>query len=285
MPSVYLTGDVHGSAKMFSPKVFPLGSSLSADDYMLVAGDFGIFPLWPGESLETSRPRSPLRILLDAPWTTLFVDGNHENFEALLKLPVEERFGGPVHVVWPNKIYHLMRGYTYNLHGRRFLCMGGAESTDRSHRTEGVSWWPEEMPNEAELRRARRSMRRALLPRNNSLRDFGIQIWTSIQFKPTLDHFKPIDYIVTHAPPAAWTAAAKRRQPGEFGALLDNWYRYARERRIVGLRRWYCGHLHVNRTCGPVRCVFNQIIEVFSTEKAQRSCCASGTRSPAMSST
>lgn len=92
----------------------------------------------------------------------------------LAELPETEWCGGHVHIVRPN-ILHLMRGEVFDIDGTTVLAMGGAASHDREWREEGKSWWPEEMPNAAEMDRCRRSLDRA-----------G---WN-------------VDYVVTHEAPA-----------------------------------------------------------------------------------
>ena len=84
--SVFVTGNLHGSLGMhrLDSKRFPEGTSLTKDDYLVVAGDFGLVwdfgaeELWWRDWLEAR------------PWTTLFVDGNHENFEAKIHRVLKE---------------------------------------------------------------------------------------------------------------------------------------------------------------------------------------------------
>lgn len=85
--------------------------------------------------------------------TVLFIDGNHENFDKLNSYSVETWCGGRVHKVLDNVI-HLMRGEVYNIEGNTIFVMGGGYSIDKYRRTEGVSWWLQEMPSEAEYQNA-----------------------------------------------------------------------------------------------------------------------------------
>ena len=41
--TVYVTGDIHGGVDMQKLRDWDLGDSLTGDDYLIVAGDFG-FP-------------------------------------------------------------------------------------------------------------------------------------------------------------------------------------------------------------------------------------------------
>ena len=62
-------------------------------------------------------------------FTTLFVDGNHENFDRLYEYPVEEWHGGKVHKIRPSVI-HLMRGQIFEIEGKSIFTFGGASSHD-----------------------------------------------------------------------------------------------------------------------------------------------------------
>jgi len=155
--AIYVTGDVHGRAEdgssRFAFKSWPLGRALTRDDAAIVAGDFGF--VWDGSNAE----KYWLDWFESKPWTTCFVDGNHENHHALAGLPVREWNGGLVHEARPH-VLHLMRGEVYDITGTTVLTMGGATSHDRQHRREGRSWWPEEMPSEEEMGRCRASLDR-----------------------------------------------------------------------------------------------------------------------------
>ena len=72
--SIYITGDCHGDFQRFTTRNFPQLKELDRDDYVILAGDFG--GVWAGEQVDGHK----LDWLEDKPFTTLFVDGNHENF-------------------------------------------------------------------------------------------------------------------------------------------------------------------------------------------------------------
>ena len=72
---IYITGDTHGNhdiAKLF-PGSFPDGKTLTRDDYVIIAGDFG--GVWFGDK----RDDITLDFYEEKKYTVLFVDGNHEN--------------------------------------------------------------------------------------------------------------------------------------------------------------------------------------------------------------
>ena len=74
--SVYITGDTHGGFQRFGMKYFPEQKEMSREDCVIITGDFG--GLWGG----TPAEKYWLDWLEDKPFTTAFLDGNHENFHA-----------------------------------------------------------------------------------------------------------------------------------------------------------------------------------------------------------
>ena len=160
---IYVTGDTHAEFHRFSQKVF----SATAEDYVIICGDFG--GVWD----RSAEQKYWLDWLAEKPWTTLFVDGNHENYDLLATYPVERWHDGNVHFIRPNVI-HLMRGQVFEIEGLRFFVMGGAASHDIDsgilelddpdfyvkrrrldraralYRINHLSWWKEEIPSEEE---------------------------------------------------------------------------------------------------------------------------------------
>ena len=196
---------------------------------------------WSGSNEE----RWWLAWLEGRPWTTLFVDGNHECFPYLAELPVSERWGGEVQVYpeYPH-IVHLMRGQVYELGdggGRdpvRVFAMGGAASHDREYRTEGWDWFAEEMPGPDELAAAEARLDAA-----------G---WD-------------VDLVVSHCCsarmlPSALAAAGvsdARRHPD----ALNAWFDALEDRLAYGL--WCFGHYHADaRLDGRHRLLYRDIVRV-----------------------
>ncbi|MBP3852839.1 MAG: metallophosphoesterase, partial [Erysipelotrichaceae bacterium] len=110
---IFITGDTHREqdiAKINPDDKFPLGKQLTADDYLIICGDFGC--IWDGGKGDAFW----LNWLESLPWQTCFIDGNHENFTLLNAFPVETWHGGKVHRIRPN-IVHLMRGEYFDIEG------------------------------------------------------------------------------------------------------------------------------------------------------------------------
>lgn len=143
---IYITGDTHGLkdiGKLFS---FNLVNRLSEKDFMIIAGDFGI--IWDPKSI-----KEYIDIYNRFPFTTLFIDGNHENFDFLDTFPIEQWHGGKVHRI-SNKIIHLIRGEVFSIDEKKILAIGGAESDDKDYRTNYLSWWRQETITQHDIERA-----------------------------------------------------------------------------------------------------------------------------------
>lgn len=172
---IYLTGDTHGDFQRLGSKYFPQQKEMTHEDYVIICGDFG--GLWDGGG----RDQYWLDWLNQKPFTTLFVDGNHENFDLLNALPEKWWDRGRVHEMREN-VLHLMRGQVFTFGGLTWFAMGGAASHDIQDgildpsdpnfeqqywrmrrmnaifRVKGKSWWQEEMPNDQEYAEALKNL-------------------------------------------------------------------------------------------------------------------------------
>lgn len=228
--AVLVTGDLHGPRDIhrLSGTEFPTGQTLTKNDFLVIAGDFGLVWDWGAEELFWRD------WLEHRPWTTLFLDGNHENFEALSGFPLEERFGGPVRVLSDSVIY-LQRGHVYNLQGSSVFCMGGASSVDKDYRIPGESWWPQELPTAEEY---------ALAERNLDACDWRV------------------DYVITHCCassiiPRVYGDEHIWQGPDE----LTDWLEYVQHKLIF--KSWYFGHHHKDLYIAPDhRCLFYDIVRL-----------------------
>jgi hypothetical protein len=144
---IFITGDTHREqdiAKINPDDMFPLGKQLTADDYLIICGDFGC--IWDGGKGDAFW----LNWLESLPWQTCFIDGNHENFTLLKEYPVETWHGGKVHRIRSN-IVHLMRGEYFDIDGHTFFTFGGGASHDVQYRVANVNWWQCELPTKEEM--------------------------------------------------------------------------------------------------------------------------------------
>jgi len=230
MSKIFITGDIHGDPFRFASKKFIEGKGLTKDDYVIVAGDFGI--LWKNEL--DAHEKYNLKWLDDRKWTTLFIDGNHENHFVLNNLEKNEMFGGTVGKA-SKSVYHLKRGEIYNIGGNSIFCFGGAYSIDRERRRIGVSYWEEEVPNFYEM-------------------DYGLKKIESYQYK--------IDYIITHTLPKFLVSElgfSKTPSSGEDPTIkyLDHIANCAT------FKEWYFGHMHIDKDIGKFHALFEKIVQII----------------------
>jgi hypothetical protein len=73
---IFVTGDTHGEFTCFSTDGFPEQKEMTKDDYIIICGGFGIWN-------DSKEERFWLKWLDEKPFTTLFADGNHENYDLL----------------------------------------------------------------------------------------------------------------------------------------------------------------------------------------------------------
>ena len=124
---IFITGDTHGLNDTQKLEKNRTLASLTNTDYLLITGDFG--GLWDGDW----HDENVLKFYSDQLYTTIFADGNHENFDLLNSLPVEQWNGGKIHRI-TDKVIHLMRGQVFDIEDRSIFTFGGGASIDKAYR-------------------------------------------------------------------------------------------------------------------------------------------------------
>lgn len=212
---ICITGDTHsGMARIHNISV---QQELTDNDCLIISGDFGFI------FYDSYGERLILDLLSGMPCKILFVDGNHENFSAIFRYPVEIWNGGRVHKI-RNNIYHLMRGQVFEIDGKKIFTMGGAFSVDRAYRQLNISYWNEEIPSAEEMEEARRNLER---------------------------HNNKVDYIITHTVPSSvkllmgFEVSDNHEEDADFTDFLDE----VREK--VCYKKWFAGHYHMNKIVSP----------------------------------
>lgn len=230
---IYITGDIHGDPTRFSKDAFPEQKEMTKDDYVIILGDFGL--IWDEKNFKNEKYW--LKWLDEKPFTTLFIDGNHENFNRLYSFPVENFKGGKVHKI-SNSVYHLMRGQIFNIDGFSFFTFGGARSHDISagildrkdpefknkkrfldkdpyncYRILNESWWELELPSKEEI----------------------------LEAKKNLENVKHVDFILTHCPPTSiYKSLDFTEKENILTSFLEDIYQN------IDFNIWFFGHLHEN---------------------------------------
>lgn len=223
---IYITGDTHGNFEKLRDFDAKTG------DFLIICGDFG--GVWDGSETDEKK----LAWLGSRPYTTLFVDGNHENFDLLYTYPVKEWNGGKVHVL-NDRVLHMMRGQVFTIEGRTFFTMGGGLCHDITggvfepddpeleaktarlkrdnipYRVNRVSWWAQELPCDEEYAEADANLAR---------------------------HGGRVDFIITHCAP---TPIQDVYSPFPFEKdRLTEYLQSVREK--VDFGHWFFGHYHTD---------------------------------------
>ena len=226
---IYITGDTHSDFSRFTEENFPIQSEMTKYDYIIICGDFG--GVWTFEE-ESKREKEALDWLNNKNFTTLFVDGNHENYTRLYNYPIEEWKGGKVHEI-RDSVLHLMRGEIFDIDNKKIFAFGGARSHDiqdgilnldeeeriYEYRKRGAyfrirdfSWWDLELPIEEEIQN-------------------GISNLEKVNYK--------VDYVISHCCPTSIQALINSTYKR---AILTDYLQQISEK--CTFKRWYFGHYH-----------------------------------------
>lgn len=207
---LHITGDTHGEQKRFD-EFWEYGESeWGENDTLIICGDFGFI------FANSDYERAFLDELEKKPYTICFCDGNHENFPAIYSFPKENWNGGRVHRIRKN-VFHLMRGQVFTIDGKKIFTMGGAYSRDKYMRFENLSWWKEELPNDAEYKEA-----------ISNLRENGNRV----------------DYVITHTAPR-YIIRMLGKEPSLRDMELTGFFDWIRH--DVQFEHWFFGHWHTDR--------------------------------------
>ncbi len=233
---IFITGDTHGDFKgRFNTANFPEQREMTKDDYVIICGDFG--GIWDRDG-ESDNEKHWLEWFESRPYTLLFIDGNHENFERLYSYPVKEWHGGKVHVIREH-ILHLMRGQVFEIDGKTIFTFGGASSHDITggildlddpnfrkkrkqleedwipYRIRNLTWWEMELASEEEMEEGRKNLAK---------------------------HDNTVDYIVTHC-----CATSIQDTFGKAQLMPDRQTDYFETiKNQVNYKKWFFGHYHDN---------------------------------------
>ncbi len=230
---IFVTGDTHGLEDFNKLHIFAGNHpELTKNDFVIIAGDFGA--IWSEDTLVRN-----LRYYKELPFTVLFVDGNHENFDLLNSYPEEVWNGGRIHRIRPD-IIHLMRGQIFEIDGKTVFTFGGATSIDRAYRTEGRSWWSQELPTFAELDEGLANLKK---------------------------HANKVDYIITHACGQRALAYPKMRAVAGIKSACMEAHLLSNFEDAVEFKHWYFGHYHINaRLSDKYTVLFDEIVELGSEQ-------------------
>lgn len=255
--SIYITGDIHGNPSRLSVDSFYEQKTFSGnkdENIVIILGDFGL--VW-NRNGEDKNESYWLDWLESKPFTTVFVDGNHECFPRLNSYPIKNWNEGLVNEIRPH-VLRLRRGEIYTIEGKKFFAFGGASSHDIQdgilnyddedwrdkakvldkqgkymYRIKGLTYWSEELPNQDEM--------------TDGISNLEEHNWK-------------VDYIITHSPPASIIALL-----GHGLYEQDKLTEYLEEvKQNTEYERWFMGHMHINRAMNDKDIlIYEQIVRVI----------------------
>lgn len=244
--STFVTGDTHGDHDIgkLTIKKWPQQRELTKSDNLIVCGDWG--GVWV--NVYTRKENYRLNWYNNKSFTTLIVNGNHDNIPRLLTFPEVPMFGDVVRQV-SDSIFYLQNGHIYTIEGETYFVMGGATSIDKQYRIEGISWWKEEIPDYATFQ---------------------------LGFDTLAKAGKKVDYILSHAIHSTGMAELsvdKLKYCIFEDKFIDPMLKPLEMiRESVQYKKWFCGHYHVDMwfEATKTRILYQDVIDVHHEELSFR---------------
>lgn len=239
---------------------------MTKDDYVIICGDFG--GIWATDIIdakETPEEKYALDWLENKPFTTLFIPGNHENYDRLTGFiderlincwlyknltpegkqrlyqgyPKEPWHGGWVRKIRPS-VMMLEHGFVFNIDDCKCFAFGGAHSHDIS---DGILK-PYEYENKTQFQKVYKEWTLS----RPMFRVHGTSWWPAeMPDQIMMDHglktateAKAVDFVFTHDAPASAKIL--------LGYDSDDLGKYfERIREVMTYKKWFFGHLHINK--------------------------------------
>ena len=272
--SLFVTGDTHGEFSRFSTKNFPVQKELTKDDYVVILGDFG--GVW-APFTEIPSECYWLDWLNNKNFTTLFVPGNHENYNRLTGYqkgtldnwlfkgkniakdgyPQIKWHGGTVREVRLTLL--MLEPGVFDLDGRKCFAFGGAAS----HDIEDGILNPGDYQDEEAFKKAY-----ALKTKyRQRFRVKDVSWWPQEGFSKEqawqatgalCDNGRMVDYIFTHDCSCSNKALLGYKEFDELEQFLE------RIKCNIFYDHWYFGHYHVDKDLlgGREHAMYYKIAEI-----------------------
>lgn len=259
---IYVTGDTHGEFERFSAKrLCNSGMKLTKEDYVIVCGDFGL--CWARDKTFDYHCRN----FALKPYTILWVQGNHENYDMIAEFPLEEWHGGKVRHIVRDKVILLERGQVFTIGGKTFFTFGGASSHDiqggvldrnsvdfaeqrrRAERLElpyriiHESWWPQELPTEGEMQEG---------------------------WKNLAAHHFTVDYVITHCcSTTLQNYLNKEKNRSNAPDILTDYLETVEQK--LQYKHWYFGYYHSDEVIDEKHTLLYYVISSVEDGKSTNS--------------
>ena len=268
---IFVTGDCHGDWRRFELEYFPEQVEMTRDDFVIIVGDFGIWNGGVDEEIALNR-------LAQKPFTTLFIDGNHENFDRLLGDEFREvDFHGGKAKLIRNNIIYLERGYVYELQNKKFFVFGGAASHDIRDGVFAIDGHTRHLRGEDNGTYFRyvdkdfgtlSNVINAYRNTNGISRVQGWSWWReempcAEEMQRGIDNLdavgNQVDFVLTHCAPTEIVSLLFPNQR----RVSDTATRYLTSiANTTDFKKWFFGHYHDNRNFGRYILLYEQIIQI-----------------------
>lgn len=291
--AIYVTGDTHGAKQYGFCSVdgfmhrlnidsFPEQKMMTKDDYVVICGDFGGVWDFKGESPEE---KYNLDWLESRNFTTLFVPGNHENYDRLVGIndkkvldswifkglsdvkknkilngyQQKEWHGGIVREIRPS-VLMLERGYVFDIDGCKCFAFGGARSHDISG---GILKAEEFESKKLANKEAERWNLEGKMFRVNHIswweQEMPEQMEMERGWAMLEDEKYKVDFIFSHDCPASDKYFILRvNEPDELNRYLEQ------VKQKTEYKKWFFGHYHENMMIpgGKDLLLYEQIVQI-----------------------
>lgn len=206
---IYITGDTHGDFERLTKTEL---SMLSSKDTLIICGDFGF--IWNNDSKENQL----LNRLEKRKYNICFIDGIHENFDAINDYPITIWNSGRVHRIRSN-IFHLMRGQIYTIENKTIFTMGGGEEPEYDFLENEEMITRKEIPTSQEMLT-------------------GVSNLEKCNYK--------VDYIITHEPPKKIKDFLSLSENKNYSSTALSAYLDELSQQTT-FEKWYFGSLHTDK--------------------------------------
>ena len=219
---IYITGDTHRDFSRLN------NLEISEDDMLIVLGDACINFFLNDEDVNLKRYLNSFKLKL------FCIRGNHEERPENISTYKEvDMFGGKVYIEdeFPNLIF-AKDGETYNIDGKSFLVIGGANSVDKEYRiAHGIEWFKDEQLTSDEKSKILEKVKE---------KHFDIVLSHTCPYK-----YEPREVFIS----------------GIDQSKVDKSMEYFLDEieKNIDYDKWYCGHYHTEKQVDKLEFMFGRI--------------------------
>ena len=293
--AIFVTGDTHGPDSMgihsfdgFMPRFnmisFPEQRELTKEDVVIICGDFGgVWDTDPYHCTETPREKYELDWLDNKNFTTLFVPGNHENYNRLTgckdeklvnswmfakyseadKARLREGYpqrpwhGGTVRVIRSSVM--MAEPGVFDICGKKCFCYGGAPS----HDIEGGVIDPSDYPTKAKYK----AVYKKKVAESVHFRVRGLSWWEQENPGPEAEQAamaalervnRSVDFIFTHDCAVSNRVLMEKTVDARINHFLEE------VKQNTEYKHWFFGHFHsgYNFPGGKEHLIYEQVCQI-----------------------